>query len=273
MNSFNFGSSLAYLKLNNKTRNERACLSILSNCSYTLQVTEQLLSLDEQSSQNKLTLKQENLLSNLVKQALATSDTHNELNETQKNVRTLYSYLFDEENSIKEFSSLVSLADIDVFHYLVSLTLLSNPNKLEQFYLFKLMLQLQALQIVLNYLIANKSTTHDGSSLFVNYLVERLKEKSFIHHQEEESSEQQRSIDLSKLVSSLKQALMPFLRCCVLFYWFLSNVTQSCEVSKYIADNLSDFTHMITSLGLTEPDFEDLVLNVNNPSLIYLIDR
>lgn len=238
----------------------------MSNCSYTLQLTEQLLSLEQA---NKLTLKQENLLSNLVKQALVTTSDIN--NETNKNVKCLYGYLFDEENLDKEakFSSLVSLADVDVFHYLVSLTLLSNQNKQDQFNLFKLMLQLQSLQIILNYLIATKFKNTDESVSLVKYLRERLNEKSFNH--EESISNKKESIELNE--SSLKQSLMPFLRCSILFYWFLNDITQSVEVCQHITDNLNDFTQMITSLGLTESQFEDLVLNVNNPSLIFLINR
>jgi predicted ArsR family transcriptional regulator len=77
-NTFNFGSELNDTYLNN---NENLCASIASNCSYTIQVIDQLLAIDKQ---HQLSLKQENLLANLVKQSNATikSNTIGHINST-----------------------------------------------------------------------------------------------------------------------------------------------------------------------------------------------
>ena len=125
--------------------NETLCTSSWSNCSYTIQVIEQLLAIEQS---NKMTLKQENLLSNLVKQAYMTTNSQR---ETNQNVKNLFGLLFDEENTkINDFSLSISLAECDVFHYLVSLTLSSKCSNMNKFYLFKLMLQLQSIQILIN---------------------------------------------------------------------------------------------------------------------------
>lgn len=256
--TYKYGTSLNDQQ-RHEINNETLCTSSWSNCSYTIQVIEQLLAIEQS---NKMTLKQENLLSNLVKQAYMTTNSQR---ETNQNVKNLFGLLFDEENTkINDFSLSISLAECDVFHYLVSLTLSSECGNMNKFYLFKLMLQLQSIQILINLMLTNKTTTNANELL--NYLSESLKQKSLLINQTN-------LIDLNQLTTSLKTNLMPFLRCSAIFFSYFNDITQQVELAEDFSNNLTDFSKLINHLGIDELDFEQLVLNINNESLVYLIDR
>jgi len=249
--------------------------SIASNCSYTIQVVDQILAIDKQ---HHMSLKQENLLANLVKQTLKTIKS--EKRETENNLRKLFALLFSQESSedttddnSKLNSSHLKLTSIDVFHYLVLFTLSSSSmDANSRFFMFKLMLQLQSLQILLNYIIANNlsklvSVNDNQCTSLTNYLIQRLKLKPG-------AIENNLNVDVTQMISSLKKSLMPFLRCSVLFYCFLNEIAQSIELADYIQNDQNDFDKLIVRLGLSPVEFNELIFNLNNnKSLLYLAER
>lgn len=271
-NTFNFGSELNDTYLNN---NENLCASIASNCSYTIQVIDQLLAIDKQ---HQLSLKQENLLANLVKQSNATIKSKNI--ETDHNLRQLFALLFGPESSEATDESNVSsaLINIDVFHYLVLFTLSSTSvDAHSRLFMFKLMLQLQSLQILINYITTNNlsklmSVNDDQFTSLPIYLIQRLKLSSVI--KEKNNANNNDSGDVTQMIKSLKESLMPFLRCSVMFYCFLNEIAQSIELADFIQNDLNDFDKLIVRLGLSPVEFNELVFNLNNnKSLNYLTER
>jgi hypothetical protein len=243
-NTYNFGSHIITNNNNtNQTENNSSqqISNMISNCSYTIQVIEQLLATEYL---NRINLKQEILLCNLVKQANMIANNSSETNE---NVKNLISLIFNYDESNNELSSsTVTLADCDCFHFLVSLTLSSKhsyESSIERFYTFKLMLQLKSLQIL-------NSSISDTVS-FIDY----LKTDALFD-------------------SRLKNELMPFLRCCFMFYWHLNESTQSIQICEQFSKDLNDFDKLINHLGLNRNEFDKLIFNVeSNSSLTFLANK
>jgi len=238
-NTYNFGSHITNQTENN---NSQQILNMISNCSYTIQVIEQILATEYL---NQINLKQEILLCNLVKQANMIA---NNSSETNKNVKNLISLIFNYDESNNELSSSnVTLADCDCFHFLVSLTLSSqhsySESSIDKFYTFKLILQLKSLQIL-------NSSISDSINL-IDYL----------------------KTD-APFDSRLKIELMPFLRCCFMFYWHLNESTQSIQICEQFSRDLNDFDKLICHLGLNRTEFDKLIFNVeSNSSLIFLANK
>ena len=101
----------------------RMAVSMWLNCTYTIAVTEQLLRVDEKPLFGQLTLKQTDLLSNIVKQAALYG-----INQNVESVRTCCVRLL--ANILRGGAprdESVNIMDVDMFYLLVALCL-SMPN-------------------------------------------------------------------------------------------------------------------------------------------------
>lgn len=209
-------------------------ISMWTNCSYTIQVIEQLLRFENKPLFGQLTLKQIDLLANIVKQAALYGMTKNTESVRKSCVRLLAAILpyktvlFDSKN----------IMDLDMFYLLVALCL-SMPNLYDQpklnliangglndLNVFKLILQAHCVQILITKLKTktfheepdeqtNVSDVETKTYEFYKYLIKILGEKGIFKF-EKESDLVMKTPRI--IYSTLKHALMPFLRCSALFF-------------------------------------------------------
>jgi E3 ubiquitin-protein ligase UBR2 len=226
----------------------RMPISMWTNCSYTIQVIEQLLRFENKPLFGQLTLKQIDLLANIVKQAALYGMTKNTESVRKSCVRLLAAILpyktvmFDSKN----------IMDLDMFYLLVSLCL-SMPNLYDQpklnliangglndLNVFKLILQAHCVQILVTKLktktffeAADEQSNFKDVEMkafeFYKYIKKLLGEKG-IYKSENESDLVMKTPKI--IYSTLKHALMPFLRCSALFFSNLTGLTPTNPITS-----------------------------------------
>jgi hypothetical protein len=265
----------------------RMPISIWLNCSYTINVIEQLLRVEDKPLFGNLTLKQTDLLSNIVKQAGIYGINKNIEAIRKYCVRLLASIL-----SSNETNELKSILEIDMFYLLVALcfsmpdlyadvvkekksnssTSSASFGGLNDFNIFKLVLQAHCVQILLTKIKLNSFIDENDESLSLKEAEDDNNNdtyKSMLNSAENEKYENANNLlliqeffqyvldlvntDLKgknvfnlqsenilklstltpKSISlTLKYALMPFLRCSTLFFSNLTGLVPSIEVTN-----------------------------------------
>jgi E3 ubiquitin-protein ligase UBR1 len=245
----------------------RMPISVWTNCAYTIQVIEQLLSFESKPLFGRFSVKQVELLSSIVKQAALYGMAKNTESVRKNCVRLLALILpYNKTALIDEAKSII---EIDMFHLLVSLCL-SMPNLYEEtpklslvsngglndFNVFKLVLQAHCVQIFLAKLKyssfcgedESKSVCeefdvreHDVDSVyeFFRYLFGLSVEKNILKFTDEEKAKITKIKKIDVYVSLVK-GLMPFLRCSALFF---SNLTGLAPIAQ-ISGNLLVYKHI-----------------------------
>ena len=272
----------------------RMPISMWTNCAYTIQIIDQLHLFESKSLFGQFSVKQADLLSNIVKQAALYGILKNTESVRSNCVRLWAGILpHSNPNEVKNF------AELEMFHLLVSLCL-SMPNlyadkpKLETvasgslncFNIFKLVLQAHCVQIVLakmrsnTFFVSFKDNVGNSSSLemkideqinaagnkkfldFFHLIANLAIEKNVVKLT---SQEKARLVKLNARNWSLTlmNALSSFLRCSALFFSNLTSMTPVGNVSNSPDMLEQDFETLITFLGLSVPDFADL-LDVNS---------
>lgn len=257
MESFSKTSFTVGLNQQANDSEPRMPISVWSNCAYTIRATEQLLRVDSKNLFGQFSLKQADLLASIVKQSALygiTATKHNE--SVRKNcVRLLATLLpYKQEAAQAAFDNEPkNVLNIDLFQFLVNLcfsmpNLYDKPNLssvptggLNDFNIFKLVLQVHCFQICFIKLIKNESTpsspSQDASESvqmlnqnetkcfeFYKYVAELIQEKKLATNL--------KLMSRQKLFYELKRALMPFLRCAALFFGNLTNLTPSISITS-----------------------------------------
>ena len=248
----------------------RMPISVWTNCAYTIQVIEQLLSFESKPLFGRFSVKQVELLSSIVKQAALYGMTKNTESVRKNCVRLLALILpYNKTALIDEAKSII---EIDMFHLLVSLCL-SMPNLYEEtpklslvsngglndFNVFKLVLQAHCVQIFLaklkysSFCSEDESKSvceefdvreHDVDSVyeFFRYLFGLTVEKNILKFTDDEKVKITKIKKIDVYVSLVK-GLMPFLRCSALFF---SNLTSLAPIAQ-ISGNLTVYKHILES--------------------------
>jgi hypothetical protein len=125
-------SMLSQVKCVDNNASETKPLSIMLNCAYTIQCIEQCLSSETKCLFGDFSVKQSTLLSNIVKQAaLSSLYTCERALVRESCVRLLAAILpYQTAKTAGSFLESPSIIDVDLFHFLVYLTL-SLPNLYE----------------------------------------------------------------------------------------------------------------------------------------------
>ena len=251
-------------------------IAVWSNCAYTIRSIEQLLKFDSKPLFGQFSLRQADLLANIVKQAALYGITASKHTEPVRQfcVRLLASILpykqsteqeqQQQQNQIDLFSfdnESKNILNLDMFQLLVNLCLAmpnlydkpnlsSVPNGgLNDFNVFKLVLQAHCFQICFVKLMNNKKNSgiliekmdqegeeEDDSNDSLNenetkcyefYLniMKLVQEKKLIDNNLVQLSPK-------KVYETLKQDLMPFLRCSALFFASLTDLTPSINITS-----------------------------------------
>ncbi len=262
----------------------RMPISAWTNCAYTLQIIDQLLLFESKQLFGQFTVKQADLITNIVKQAAFYSILKNTEAIRKSCVRLLTSLLPRTSSEAK------SIVELDMFHLLVSLCL-SMPNLydnqpklnsvanggLNDFNIFKLVLQAHCVQIFLFKIKLNtfKDSFEDDEAelepaskkiydFFIN-LLNNVHDNSTIKLS---SQDREKLLKLSskRVVQTLKYALMSFLRCSALFFSNLTNIIPSSNVSNSLENLDQEFESLLMFLGLSYNDFADLIDIQNSES-------
>lgn len=241
--------------------------------------TEQLLSFESKPLFGQFTVKQADLLSNIVKQSALYGMSKNTESVRKNCVRLLALILPYNKTALVDEAK--SLLEIDMFHYLVSLCF-AMPNLYEEtppklsrvscgglndFNVFKLVLQAHCVQILLSKIkyasiqtattaastavtvVANMSQDIDCVYEFFEYLFAAGCEKSIFKFENEEVKSRILSTRLTKdeIYNTLVLGSMPFLRCSALFFSNLTNLTPSTKID----DDISGFYDLLKYLGVS----------------------
>ena len=240
----------------------RMPISIWLNCSYTISVIEQLLRGESKPLFGQLTLKQIHLLSNIVKQAALYG-----INKNQESVRkscvNLLAGILPYKTAVFDSKNIMEL---DMFYLLVALTL-SMPNLYDQpklnsvasgglndLNVFKLVLQAHCVQILITKIklntFYNRSSSiemsdaegHVANALkiesyndkkvyeFYQFILDSVVDKGIIKLSNEDKSRLLYTPNV--IYDTLKQALMPFLRCSTLFFSNLTDLEPINEITS-----------------------------------------
>lgn len=239
-------------------------LAIMLNCAYTIQCIEQCLAIESKCLFGDFSVKQSTLLSNIVKQAaLSSLLTADQSLVRDSCVRLLAAILPSPATHAPAPFESPSIVDIDLFHFLVYLTL-SLPNLYDQsastgtgtatsianianlhvnyFNMFKLCLQAHCVQIVLIKL-TNKKLIESLEGLeppfdenettvfeFYTHLLDWLAASKLV---ELTDSELQRLRSNPRAVNEMiRVALMPFLRNAALFFAHLTDLTPLVKITS-----------------------------------------
>lgn len=237
-------------------------LAIMLNCAYTIQCIEQCLASESKCLFGDFSVKQSTLLSNIVKQAaLSSLFTADQSLVRDSCVRLLAAILPSRATHSPAPAESQSIVDIDLFHFLVYLTL-SLPNLYDQsasnstatsiasianlqvnyFNIFKLCLQAHCLQIVLIKL-ANKKLIESLEGLEPPFDENETKVFEFYTHLldwfaaselvELADGELQRLRSNPRAVNEMiRAALMPFLRNAALFFAHLTDLTPLVKITS-----------------------------------------
>lgn len=230
---------------------------------------EQLLAFESKPLFGHFSVKQLDLLSNIVKQAALYGMTKNTESVSKHCVRLLALILPYNKTALVDESR--SLLEIDMFHYLVALCLAmpnlyeeNHPPKLSRvpsgglndFNVFKLVLQAHCVQILLSKIkYANSngddnqpqpyemiddetseyvSRDHECVYEFFEYLLASGCEKSIFKLSEEEKSRLLTTrLTKSQMYATLVRGSMPFLRCSALFFSNLTNLTPNVRIEGF----------------------------------------
>lgn len=287
----------------------RMPISVWTNCSYTIQVIDHLLNTESKSLFGQFTLKQVDLLSNIVKQAALYGIIKN-TDLVRKNCIRLLAGILPYKIAIFDPKNIM---DIDMFYMLVSLCL-SLPNLydspklssvanggINDSNIFKLVLQAHCVQILLTKIklntfldeetvknieweleednstnSVNLETKNESDMIIYNFykhLLEQATGEKNIFQFNDNNNKKLLMTKSPKIISyTLKHALMPFLRCSALFFSNLTNLTPSSSNQISHANDLINFNKNFGILTKFLDFSLDDVLDVKSTSLLTLID-
>jgi hypothetical protein len=283
---------------------QRMPISVWTNCSYTIQVIEQLLNIESKSLFGQFTLKQVDLLSNIVKQAALYGIIKN-TDLVRKNCIRLLAGILPYKIAIFDSKNIM---DIDMFYMLVSLCL-SLPNLydspklssvanggINDSNIFKLVLQAHSVQILLTKIKSNTFLDEETiknieweleednltnsinletneSDMIIYYFFKHLLDQATGEKKifQFDNNKKLLMTKSPKIISyTLKHALMPFLRCSALFFSNLTNITPSNQITN--TNDLTNFNKNFSCLTRFLDFNLDDVLDVKSNSLKTLID-
>jgi len=254
-------------------------IAVWSNCAYTIRSIEQLLKFDSKPLFGQFSLRQADLLANIVKQAALYGITASKHTEPVRQfcVRLLASILpykqsTEQQHQQQQQNDLFSfdnesknILNLDMFQLLVNLCL-SMPNLydkpnlssvpnggLNDFNVFKLVLQAHCFQICFVKLMNNKKNDSGGGGVLIEKMDQEEEEEEDDSLNENETKCYEFYLNIQKLVQekqllidntnnlllspkkvyeTLKQDLMPFLRCSALFFASLTDLTPSINITS-----------------------------------------
>ncbi|CAF0875440.1 unnamed protein product [Brachionus calyciflorus] len=288
--SFTFGYNLLP-----NDESPRMPVSIWTNCAYTIQVLEQSLRFDSKNLFGSLPFKQIDLLSNIVKQAAVYGITkHTE--SVRKSCLQLLGTCMPYKTAFFESKNLM---DLDMFHTLVFLCLsmpnLYNDNPklssvsnggINDLNIFKLVLIAHTVQIFLTKIklctFYENLTPIDSDEKptiqeieksekiykFYQFILDLSIEKNIIKL--DDQNEKKKYLQTPKIVyDTLKNSLMPFLRCSALFFSNLTGITTSSTITSNKDDLENNFDLLTSFLGV----HDDLanIFDLKSPNLKILI--
>jgi hypothetical protein len=242
-----------------------------SNLYFIYTFKEQLLRVEAKHLFGQFSLKQTELLSNIVKQAALYSISKN-TDLIRKNCVRLLAAILPYKTALFDIKNII---EIDLFHFLVSLCL-SMPNLYDQATLrsvanggindsniFKLVFQAHCLQIMVIKIKSNSfyhpqsfqeempNENEKQESLkiyeYFIYLINLIREKKIydLHNSDKLPS------DPMVIYRTLKHALMPFLRCSALFFANLTDLCPSSIITSDEADFENNFDKLLRFLGIS----------------------
>jgi len=258
-NVYKFG-----LNVDPNDESERIPIILWTSCAYTIQSIEQLLRVDSKSIFSTLSFPQSELMQTLTKVAAVYGLLHNS-DELKKHCLKLLSVLLFSPSNIQN----PSLADIDLFHLLVSLCFtlpilfasnetsssLNNvpTGNLNDLYLMRLILMAHCVQILSSsgFLVdfsdedrlrsvesKHKHHHHDRKVQIMEKLIEK------IHKNSHSTSSKERLLPIEVIREKLRQSILPLLRSAALFYRHLTGVEWPVE------SELDEYSTISLYLGL-----------------------
>ncbi|UJR10060.1 hypothetical protein I4U23_014282 [Adineta vaga] len=260
----NFGKNVyAYgLNVDPDDDNDRVPLIIWTACAYTIQSIEQVLRIDSKSIFSQLSIRQSELINCLTKVA-AVYGLLNDSEKIRKHCLKLLSVLLFSRTNIQ----IPSLADIDLFHLLISIcftlpilfaskeispSLTHVPTgNLNDLYLMRLIFMAHCIQILSSegFLFENndvsqqqmKTDTKTNDNVEIK-AIQKLIEKITKNQTSASSSNQMLSLEI--ICDKLKQSVLPLLRCSALFYHHLTGTSWPIET------DLDEYSAICRYLGL-----------------------
>ena len=249
----------------------------------TIAVLEQLLRADSKPIFSPLSFPQSELLQTLTKVAAVYGLLHNS-DELKKHCLKLLSVLLFSPTNIQN----PSLAEIDLFHLLVSLCFtlpilfasnetsssLNNvpTGNLNDLYLVRLILMAHCIQILASsgFLVVSESSVErkrahsdDRKAQIMQKLIEKI----------QKSSHPVSSEELDEIRAKLRRSLLPLLRCAALFYHHLTDVKWPAESGAHASlVDLDEYSTISLYLGLPT-DVADLFDVENESNLSDLINH
>ncbi|CAF1488990.1 unnamed protein product, partial [Adineta steineri] len=243
--------------------NDRIPIILWSSCAYTIQSTEQVLRIDSKSIFSQLSIRQNELISCLTKVA-AVYGLLKDNEKIRKHCLKLLSVLLLSRTNIQ----IPSLADIDLFHLLVSLcftlpilfaskdispSLTNVPTgNLNNLYLMRLIFMAHCIQILSSdgFLYENKNDNYQSQTDIRNknnddaeiQILQKLIEK--IMKNQISSSSSTNLLSPEEIRDKLKQSVLPLLRCSALFYHHLTGTSWPVE------SGLDEYSTICHYLGL-----------------------
>ncbi|CAF0909766.1 unnamed protein product [Adineta ricciae] len=273
---FNFANNVYVFGLNVDLddENDRVPLIVWTACAYTIQSIEQVLRIDSKSIFSQLSIRQSELINSLTKVA-AVYGLLNDSEKIRKHCLKLLSVLLLSRTTIQ----IPSLAEIDLFHLLISLcftlpilfaskevspSLTHVPTgNLNDLYLMRLIAMAHCVQILSSqgFLYEDKEdipqqktktkANDEAEMQTIQALVEKIAKTQI------STSSSTQILSPERIRNKLKQSLLPLLRCSALFYHQITGTAWPAETVDF-----DEYSAICQYLGL--PTSLSELLNTDN---------
>ncbi|XP_030044779.1 E3 ubiquitin-protein ligase UBR2-like, partial [Microcaecilia unicolor] len=236
------------LKVHPNEQDPRVSIMCWGSCAYTIQSIERILADEDKPLFGQLPCRQDDCLKSLTRFAAA-HWTVSPLSVIQGHFSRLFTSLVPNER----IETSPSIIDIDMFHLLVSLELAFPSMQCQDFsgtslatgdlHLFHLVTMAQVVQILLT-----SSAEENGMDQENTNEEEELAVLSIYKHLYQCTGSALKEVSSGwHLCKSIKAGILPFLRCCSLFYHYLNGVPAPQELQ---VNGPNQFEHLCSYLCL-----------------------